>query len=59
MHCLPDPCELPLCEISLSCDNLLCDGNGRPPNPVLLIHVFIPEEGVLIKYAKTEVMEVS
>lgn len=52
-----DPCELPICEISLSCDNLLCDGNGRPPNPVLLIHVFIPEEGVLIKYAKTEVIE--
>ncbi|XP_046680485.1 type II inositol 3,4-bisphosphate 4-phosphatase isoform X2 [Homalodisca vitripennis] len=52
-----DPCELPLCEVSLSCDNLLCDGHGRPPNPVLLVHVYIPEERVLLKYAKTEVIE--
>ncbi|XP_054276724.1 inositol polyphosphate-4-phosphatase type I A-like [Macrosteles quadrilineatus] len=54
-----DPCELPLCEVSLSCDNLLCDGHGRPPNPVLLVHVYIPEERVLLKYAKTEVIEKS
>lgn len=54
-----DPCELPLCEISLACDNLLCDANGRPPNPVVLIQVFLPQEGVLLKYAKTEVFEKS
>ncbi|XP_075229404.1 inositol polyphosphate-4-phosphatase type I A isoform X2 [Lycorma delicatula] len=52
-----DPCELPLCEISLACDNLLCDANGRPPNPVLLVQVYLPQEGVLLKYAKTEVFE--
>ena len=55
----PDPSELPLREISLSCDNLLCDGHGRPPNPVLVIHVYIPTDAVWIKYAKTEVVEVS
>jgi hypothetical protein len=54
-----DPSELPLCEISLACDNLLCDGHGRPPNPVLIIHVYIPTDVVWIKYAKTEVVEVS
>ncbi|XP_067004000.2 inositol polyphosphate-4-phosphatase type I A [Anabrus simplex] len=52
-----DPSELPLCEISLACDNLLCDGHGRPPNPVLVVHVYIPNDGVWIKYAKTEVVE--
>ncbi|KAF4518624.1 hypothetical protein B566_EDAN005949, partial [Ephemera danica] len=40
-----DPCEAPLCELSLSCDNLLCDGHGRPPNPLLALHVFMPTEG--------------
>ncbi|KAL1130605.1 hypothetical protein AAG570_011850, partial [Ranatra chinensis] len=33
-----DPNELPICEVSLSCDNLLCDGHGRPPNPVIIVH---------------------
>lgn len=56
--CVVDPCELPLCEVSLSCDNLLCDGHGRPPNPVLLVNVYLPEDRVLLKYAKTEVIEV-
>jgi hypothetical protein len=54
----PDPSELPLCEISLACDNLLCDGHGRPPNPVLVVHVYISTDMVWIKYAKTEVVEV-
>ncbi|XP_046998595.1 inositol polyphosphate-4-phosphatase type I A isoform X1 [Schistocerca americana] len=52
-----DPSELPLCEISLACDNLLCDGHGRSPNPVLAVHVFIPSERVWMKYGKTEVVE--
>jgi inositol polyphosphate-4-phosphatase len=53
-----DPSELPLCEISLACDNLLCDGHGRPPNPVLIVHVYMAAEAVWIKYARTEVVEV-
>uniref|UniRef100_A0A1B6ECE3 phosphatidylinositol-3,4-bisphosphate 4-phosphatase n=1 Tax=Clastoptera arizonana TaxID=38151 RepID=A0A1B6ECE3_9HEMI len=52
-----DPCELPICEVSLSCDNLLCDGNGCPPNPVLLVHIYKPEERLFLKYANTEVIE--
>lgn len=53
-----DPSEVPICEVSISCDNLLCDGHGRPPNPVVLVHVFLPNENVWIKYAKTEVITV-
>ncbi|KAL0280261.1 UNVERIFIED_CONTAM: hypothetical protein PYX00_001605 [Menopon gallinae] len=54
-HCI-DPSEVPICEVSISCDNLLCDGHGRPPNPVVVVHVFLPAENVWIKYAKTEVI---
>lgn len=53
-----DPSEVPLCEIALACDNLLCDGHGRSPNPVLVARVFIPAEAVWLKYANTEVVQV-
>ncbi|XP_076286111.1 inositol polyphosphate-4-phosphatase type I A isoform X2 [Lasioglossum baleicum] len=52
-----DPAEIPMCEISLTCDNLLCDGHGRPPNPVLEIDVQPKGSKTWIKYARTEVME--
>ncbi|XP_034254490.1 inositol polyphosphate-4-phosphatase type I A isoform X2 [Thrips palmi] len=52
-----DPCELPLCEVSLACDNLLCDANGRPPNAVLLVHVYVPSDRAWVRYARTEVVE--
>lgn len=52
-----DPCELPICEVSLACDNLLCDANGRPPNAVLLVHVYIPSDRAWVRYARTEVVE--
>ncbi|XP_014278219.1 inositol polyphosphate-4-phosphatase type I A isoform X4 [Halyomorpha halys] len=52
-----DPSELPVCEISLACDNLLCDGNGRPPNPGLAVHVFIPSAALWLKYANTEIIQ--
>ncbi|CAH0392332.1 unnamed protein product [Bemisia tabaci] len=54
-----DPSEVPLCEIALACDNLLCDGHGRSPNPVLVARVFIPAEAVWLKYANTEVVQQS
>nr|XP_033332077.1 inositol polyphosphate-4-phosphatase type I A isoform X2 [Megalopta genalis] len=54
---LTDPAEIPMCEISLTCDNLLCDGHGRPPNPVLEIDVQPKGSKTWIKYARTEVME--
>ncbi|XP_073974232.1 inositol polyphosphate-4-phosphatase type I A isoform X1 [Rhodnius prolixus] len=54
-----DPSELPICEVSLSCDNLLCDGHGRPPNPIVAAHVFIPSAAVWLKYSNTEVVQKS
>ena len=52
-----DPAEIPMCEISLACDNLLCDGHGRPPNPVLEIDVQAKSANTWVKYARTEVVE--
>ncbi|KZC04738.1 Type I inositol 3,4-bisphosphate 4-phosphatase [Dufourea novaeangliae] len=52
-----DPAEIPMCEVSLACDNLLCDGHGRPPNPVLEIDVQSRGSKMWIKYARTEVVE--
>lgn len=54
-----DPAEVPMCEISLACDNLLCDGHGRPPTPVLEIDVQSKSSKTWIKYARTEVVEVT
>ncbi|XP_059468525.1 inositol polyphosphate-4-phosphatase type I A isoform X2 [Neocloeon triangulifer] len=54
---LIDPCEAPLCEVSFSCDNLLCDGHGKPPNPMLSLHVFMPFEGRWVQYGRTEVIK--
>ncbi len=34
----PDPCETPLLELSMSCDNLLCDALGRAPSARVVIH---------------------
>lgn len=47
-----------MCEISLACDNLLCDGHGRPPTPVLEIDVQSKSSKTWIKYARTEVVDV-
>lgn len=55
---LPDLSELPLCEVSLACDNLLCDGHGRPPNPMLMIDVYMPSVKLWVTYGHTEVIEV-
>jgi len=54
-----DPAEVPMCEVSLACDNLLCDGHGRPPTPVLEIDVQSKSSKTWIKYARTEVVEVT
>jgi len=48
-----------MCEVSLACDNLLCDGHGRPPTPVLEIDVQSKSSKTWIKYARTEVVEVT
>ncbi|XP_014208606.1 type I inositol 3,4-bisphosphate 4-phosphatase isoform X3 [Copidosoma floridanum] len=52
-----DPAEIPMCEISLACDNLLCDGHGRPPNPVLEVDVQTCHTKTWVKYGRTEVVE--
>jgi inositol polyphosphate-4-phosphatase len=45
-----------LCEICFSCDNLMCDGHGRSPNPAIVVSICIPSENVWINYANTEVI---
>ncbi|XP_024083803.1 type I inositol 3,4-bisphosphate 4-phosphatase isoform X2 [Cimex lectularius] len=52
-----DPAELPICEVSLSCDNLLCDGHGRPPSSLVTAHVFVPSAAVWLKYSNTEIIQ--
>lgn len=49
--------EVPICETALACDNLLCDGHGRPPNPSIVVQVTIPNRGGWIRYGRTEVIE--
>ena len=54
-----DPSETPLCEMSLSCDNLLCDALGRSPSAKIVISVKNHQKGQQwIKYSQTEVAEV-
>ncbi|CAK1554649.1 unnamed protein product [Leptosia nina] len=48
--------EVPLCELALSCDNLLCDAHGRPPSPLLVVYVRFSKD-LCVKYGSTEVIE--
>ncbi|XP_063633160.1 type II inositol 3,4-bisphosphate 4-phosphatase [Cydia splendana] len=48
--------EVPLCELALSCDNLLCDTHGRPPSPLVVLYVRYPK-GLCVRYGTTEVVE--
>lgn len=43
----------------MSCDNLLCDGHGRPPNPSVVVEVADAHRSMWIRYSRTEVIEVS
>ncbi|XP_053659315.1 inositol polyphosphate-4-phosphatase type I A [Anopheles marshallii] len=50
--------EIPICESVISCDNLLCDGNGKPPNPSVVVQVTSNNRSSgWIKYGRTEVIE--
>eukprot|EP00095_Tigriopus_kingsejongensis_P011180 maker-scaffold456_size166325-snap-gene-0.28 protein:Tk11180 transcript:maker-scaffold456_size166325-snap-gene-0.28-mRNA-1 annotation:"type i inositol- -bisphosphate 4-phosphatase-like" len=53
------PSESPLVEISLACDNLLCDALGRAPSARLVIHVRSPPEILWKRIAQTEIAEKS
>lgn len=48
--------EVPMCELALSCDNLLCFPHGRPPSAMIVIHAKLPS-GDYIRYANTEVID--
>lgn len=58
LNLILDITEIPICESSISCDNLLCDGNGRPPNPSVVVQVTAHNRAGWIKYGRTEVIEV-
>lgn len=49
--------EIPICEASISCDNLLCDSNGKPPSPAIVLHVRNSHQDGWIKYGRTEIIE--
>ncbi|XP_053698380.1 inositol polyphosphate-4-phosphatase type I A isoform X2 [Sabethes cyaneus] len=54
-----DLAEIPICESAISCDNLLCDGNGKPPNPSVVVQVTSSARAASgwVKYGRTEVIE--
>ncbi|XP_050686414.1 inositol polyphosphate-4-phosphatase type I A-like isoform X1 [Eriocheir sinensis] len=54
---LVDVNEPPFLEMCISCDNLRCDGDGRPPNPRVTVHVLNPPQTAWLLYAQTEVIE--
>ncbi|XP_045108228.1 LOW QUALITY PROTEIN: inositol polyphosphate-4-phosphatase type I A-like [Portunus trituberculatus] len=49
--------EPPFLEMCISCDNLRCDGDGRPPNPRVSVQVLNPPQTAWLHYAQTEVIE--
>ena len=56
-----DPSEPPLLELTLSCDNLLCDALGRPPSARVVLSVG-DEAGLGLRWARfaqTEIAEKS
>jgi len=54
-----DPSEAPLLELSLACDNLLCDALGRAPSARLTVHAREDAADALWrKVAETEIVEV-
>lgn len=59
---LSDFAEIPICESAISCDNLVCDAHGKPPNPSIVVQVRLDSKtqngGGWIKYGRTEVIEV-
>ncbi|XP_048488558.1 inositol polyphosphate-4-phosphatase type I A-like [Plutella xylostella] len=48
--------EIPLCELALSCDNLLCDSHGRPPSPMIAVNITFAK-GLCVRYGNTEIVD--
>lgn len=54
---LGDSSDEPFLEMSLACDNLICDGDGTPPNPMLIILLMTPPDTQWQQYMRTEILE--
>ncbi|XP_019766276.2 inositol polyphosphate-4-phosphatase type I A isoform X2 [Dendroctonus ponderosae] len=54
-----DISEVPMYEMAMACDNLLCDGHGRPPNPTLVVDAYMPAQKTWVQYGRTEIIEKS
>ncbi|GAB6021350.1 hypothetical protein CHUAL_003960 [Chamberlinius hualienensis] len=48
--------DQPCLELSLSCDNLVCDGDGLPPNPMIVARI-LKSDGLWSIFGKTEVIQ--
>ena len=53
----PEAGEVPLVELSISCDNLLCDGHGRPPSPQTALEYLDTRDLVWQRIGQTESVE--
>lgn len=49
----------PFMELSLCCDNLMCDGDGQPPNPLIVVYINTLPSVKWTKFAQTEIVEKS
>lgn len=49
--------EAPFLEMSMSCDNLRCDGDGQPPSPRVAIQVLTAPSTTWLNYSQTEIIE--
>lgn len=56
--CKKDPLlNEPFLELGLACDNLKCDADGQPPNPMVVVMTGRPAQGLWSKFSQTEVVE--
>ncbi|KAG8198212.1 hypothetical protein JTE90_015309 [Oedothorax gibbosus] len=49
----------PFMELSLSCDNLMCDGDGQPPNPFISVSINTLPSLKWSRFTQTEIVEKS
>ncbi|PRD29681.1 UNVERIFIED_CONTAM: Inpp4a [Trichonephila clavipes] len=49
----------PFMELSICCDNLMCDGDGQPPNPLVCVSINTLPSVKWTRFAQTEIVEKS
>ncbi|GBN49547.1 Type I inositol 3,4-bisphosphate 4-phosphatase [Araneus ventricosus] len=49
----------PFMELSICCDNLMCDGDGQPPNPMVCVSINTLPSVRWTRFAQTEIVEKS